>query len=326
MSTEIRITTKSILTTLLVLFGIWLVIQLRAVFLVLFVGMLLALALDPLVDWLAQRGFKRSLAVFVVIFSLIAFFLGFGALGFSPLIEQTTKFFQQLPQLLARATHAPGSPEYLQRWGEQVGQQLGALSTDVLRVTWGAFSGAFSVISTLVFTVYILLDLENLKGLLKSLLRKADHEAADKVISDIETRLGAWLRGQLLLMLVVGSITFLGLSLLQIRFALPVALIAGLLEIVPIIGPIITIFPAAIAGFSTSPLSGLGSVAVVILVQQLENNILVPRVMRTVVGFNPLVTMILLLAGGRLFGIAGAFFAIPTAIVGQLLLEHFLDL
>jgi len=325
MDIELRISIKTILIALLLAFSVWLVIQLKAVFLILFVALLIALALDPVVDWLVSKGFNRNLAVFAVVFILVTFFAGFGALGISPLIDQTARFFQQLPRLLAQATQTPGSPEYVQRWGEQVGQQLGSLSSDVLRVTWGAFSGAFTVISTLVFTVYILLDLENLKEMLKSLLKKGDHNATDELLDKIENRLGAWLRGQLFLMFIIGSLTFVGLSLLRIRFALPVALIAGILEIVPIIGPIISIFPAAVAGFSTSLFAGLGSVAVVVLVQQLENNILVPRVMKSVVGFNPLVTMILLLAGGRLFGIAGAFFAIPTAIVGQTLLKHFLD-
>ncbi len=326
MSTEIRITSRAILTTLLVLFGMWLFIQLKGVFLVIFVGALLALALDPLVDWLVQRGLRRDIAVFVVIVFLLAFFFGFGALGISPLVEQTSRFIQQLPRLLEQATQAPGSPEYLQRWGEQLGEQLGTISTDVLRVTWGAFSGAFSVTSALVFTVYILLDLENLKRLLKSLLRKADHSAADKIIDEIESKLGDWLRGEIFLMFIIGSFTYLGLSLLNVRYALPVALIAGLLEIVPIIGPIVSIFPAAVVGFSSSLWAGFGAVAVVILVQQLENHVIVPRVMKSVVGFNPLVTMILLLAGGRLFGIVGAFFAIPTALVAQILLGHFLDL
>ncbi|MEA2020261.1 MAG: AI-2E family transporter [Patescibacteria group bacterium] len=326
MSSEIRITTKAILTTLLLLFGVWLFIQLKGVFLVIFVGALLALALDPLVDWLVQRGLRRDVAVFLVVIFLLAFFLGFGALGISPLVEQTTRFIQQLPRLLEQATQVPGSPEYLQRWGEQIGEQLGALSTDVLRVTWGAFSGAFSVTSALVFTVYILLDLENLKQLLKSLLRKADHSEADNIINEIESCLGAWLRGEVFLMFIIGGFTYVGLSLLNVRYALPVALIAGLLEIVPIIGPIVSIFPAAVVGFSTSLWAGFGAVAVVILVQQLENHVIVPRVMKSVVGFNPLVTMILLLAGGKLFGIVGAFFAIPTALVVEILLKHFLDL
>jgi len=324
MVSEIRITTKAILTAALLAIAAWLVFQLWEVLLILFVALLLALALDPFVDWLVKHKIPRGAAVFLVFLALGFLFLGFGALGISPLIEQTGRFFQQLPELLSRSVQTPGAPEFLQQFGETLAKQLTSLSSNVLRVTWGAFSGALSILPVLVLSAYILLDLENLKGLLFSFLKKADHGTATGIIDEVETKLGAWLRGQLFLMLCIGVMTFAGLSILRIGYALPLALIAGFLEIVPAIGPIVATIPAAIVGFATSPLTGLVVVALFVLIQQLENNLLVPRVMRKAVGFNPLVTLIVLLIGGKLFGFVGVILAVPTALVGAILFRYFL--
>lgn len=324
MSSEIRITTKTVITTALGALGIWLIIQLRAILLILFVALLLALALDPFVDWLNKRRIPRGVAVFLVFFVLGFVFTGFGVLGVSPLIEQTNRFLQHLPDLLASSVGAYGAPTFLQQFGQALAQQLATLSGDVLRVTWGAFSGALTILSVLVLSSYVLLDLENLKKLLFSFLKRADHGMATGIIGEMETKLGAWLRGQLLLMLCIGVMTFFGLWVLGINYALPLAVIAGLLEIVPTIGPIVAAVPAALVGFAISPLAGVGVVALFILVQQLENNFVVPRVMQKAVGFNPLVTLIILLVGGKLFGIVGVILAVPTTLVGAILFRYFL--
>jgi len=324
MSSEIRITTKTVLVVVLLALAGWLVFQLRAVLLILSAALLLALALDPSVEWLGKRGIPRGAAVFLVFLTLGSLFLGFGALGVSPLIEQTGRFFQQLPELLSSSVQISGAPGFLRQFGEALAKQLAGLSSDVLRITWGAFSGALSIISVLVLSVYILLDFENLKRLLLSLLRRVDHEAAVDIINEIEAKLGAWFRGQLLLMLCIGVMTFVGLLILGVGYTLPLALIAGFLEIVPTLGPIAATIPAAIVGFATSPLTGLGVIALFILIQQLENNLIVPRVTQKAVGFNPLVTLIVLLIGGKLFGFAGVVLAVPTTLVVVTLLRYFL--
>ena len=131
----------------------------------------------------------------------------------------------------------------------------------------------------------------------------------------IENKLGAWLRGQLVLMLIIGVATYLGLILLGVDYALALAVIAGLLEIVPILGPIISAVPALIMGFVISPVTGFAVIGLYLLIQQLESNLIVPKVMQKAVGFNPLVTIIALMVGGQLMGIVGAILAVPIVIV-----------
>ncbi len=140
----------------------------------------------------------------------------------------------------------------------------------------------------------------------------------------IELKLGGWLRGQIILMLIIGISTYIGLTLLGVEYALALAVIAGILEIVPIIGPILSAIPALIVAFTVSPIAGFGVIGLYILIQQLENHLVVPKVMQKAVGFNPLVTIIVLMIGGNLLGLMGAILAIPIAIVVIEMIRYFL--
>jgi len=137
----------------------------------------------------------------------------------------------------------------------------------------------------------------------------------------VEVKTGAWVRGQIVLMFLVGFTTYIGLTILGVEFALPLAVIAGLLELIPTIGPIVSAIPAAIIAFTQGPLLGLGVIALYILIQQLENNILVPKVMEKAVGLSPLITIFSLLVGAALFGILGAVLAVPFAAITYLIVE-----
>jgi len=322
---NIRITTKTIITAIVVSFGVWLVVQLRVIFLILFASLILALALSPIVEVLTRRKIPRGVAVSLVIVFLASLFLGLGAVGVTPLVDQTQKLIQRFPQVLESLGESTAVPSFLRNFNQALGNQLSAVSQNVLRMTLGAFSGALLVVSIFFLTFYLLLDLEEFKKLLLSFLSKADHQAAEDIIDEMEGKLGAWLRTQFLLMLIVGVMVFVGLWLLGLDYALPLALIAGLLEIVPNLGPITSAVPALILGFATSPLTGVGVLALYILVQQIENNLIIPKLMQHAVGFNPLVTMVIILIGGKLFGLFGVLIAVPAALVFTILAKHFLD-
>ena len=124
----------------------------------------------------------------------------------------------------------------------------------------------------------------------------------------------AWLWGQLILMLAIGLVTYVGLILLGVRYALPLAVFAGLLEIVPILGPTISTVPAFIVTASQNMFSGLTVIALYFIIQQIENQVLVPVVMRRAVGLNPIVTLTALIIGGKLGGILGLLLAIPITL------------
>ena len=123
----------------------------------------------------------------------------------------------------------------------------------------------------------------------------------------------------------MGILIFIGLTILQIPLALPLALVAGLLEIVPIVGPIVSSIPAILVGLTISPLIGLAIAALFFIVQQLENHLIVPVVMSKAVGLQPPVVILALLIGAKLAGIGGAVLAVPTVVVARIIFREFLE-
>jgi predicted PurR-regulated permease PerM len=148
-------------------------------------------------------------------------------------------------------------------------------------------------------------------------------ESIRSLIAAIETKVGAYVAGQGVLCLVIGVLALAAYLLIGLPYVLVLALIAGIMEAVPIIGPVIGALPAALVAFSIAPDKLIWVIVATVVIQQLENNLLVPRVMRRAVGVNPFVSLLSLFAFSSLLGIPGALMAIPAAAILQLLLDHF---
>ena len=126
--------------------------------------------------------------------------------------------------------------------------------------------------------------------------------------------------GQILLMLIIGVLTYIGLFFLDVKYALTLALIAGLFELIPYVGPFIALIPAAILAFIQAPLLGLLVVILYVVIQQLENYVIVPQVMKKTVGLNPIVIIIVMLIGAKLAGVIGIILSVPlTASIAEFL-------
>jgi len=187
-------------------------------------------------------------------------------------------------------------------------------SSDLLNSTVALASNSLFIITILVFGFYLLLDWENVKTWFIGFFSRPAQKRVVAIIEQMEHRLGGWVRGELALMTIVGVLIFFGLTVLKVEYALPLALIAAVLEIVPMIGPILSMIPAAIVGFSTSLWLGLAVLVLYAVVQQVENNFIVPNVMGKAVGFSPLATLIILFIGTELYGVGGLILAIPTTL------------
>ena len=185
------------------------------------------------------------------------------------------------------------------------------------------FSNILTVFTIAVFTFYFLLERNNLRKFLDIFVGDDLGDRLVIVVKDIEERLGAWVRGQLLLALIIGLASYLGLFILGISYVLPLALIAGILEMVPIIGPIISAIPAIIVALTVSPGLALAVAALYIIIQQLENNLIVPTVMHKVLGMPPLAILLALMVGGRLGGVVGIILAVPVLLVIQTVVGEF---
>jgi predicted PurR-regulated permease PerM len=191
-----------------------------------------------------------------------------------------------------------------------------------VKLTVSIFSNIITIVTVLVFTFYLLLERKHMEQLLAHFMAEDMAKRVSAVLKNIEQRMGSWVQGELILMLIIGVLAYIGLVLLRVDFALPLAILSGLLEIIPTVGPIISAIPAVIVGLATSPLLAGSIVLLFFIIHQLENTLVVPFVMKKSVGLPPLLTIIALMIGGKLAGIAGAVLAVPVVLVIQeILLE-----
>lgn len=287
----------------------------RDVIILLFIAVIFMSALSPLVSRLEYLKIPKALAIaliYIIIISIIAALVTFVV---TPLTEQTATLTTNLPEYLVTLIPETG---FIDRSVLQ--QEFGNFSKNALELSLAIFNNFIAFISVAVLTFYLLLERENLDKLLAQFfLRKEDR--IKRITKRIEEKLGSWMRGQIALTLIIGTASYIGLSLLGVPYALPLAILAGIMEIIPVIGPIISAIPAVLIAFLISPFTA-GMVALFYFVlQQLENHLVVPQVMKKAVGLNPLVVILAVAIGGRLLGIAGALLAVPITVVMQIITE-----
>ena len=320
MNTKIDISHKTVIFTVFFILGLWLLFQIREIILVLFISLILMSALKPWIEGLERLKTPRPLAILLIYIFIIAAIGLFFTVVVPPLVNESGKLFKRLPE------YSGDMLRILNINADIFTQQASSFSGNIVRVTFGIFSDIITLITIFVFTFYLLLERKNLDAYLKGFIGEASKEKALLFVQRVEQKLGAWVRGQIALCFVIGVASYLGLKLLHIDYALPLALVAGVLEIVPIIGPIVSAIPAVIITFVYSPVLALAVAGLYFLIQQLENNIIVPRIMQEAVGLKPLVTIIAIMIGGKLMGVTGMLLSVPLVAVAQIVLEEFLHI
>ncbi|HUS52126.1 MAG TPA: AI-2E family transporter [Candidatus Bathyarchaeia archaeon] len=319
MPQKVEISHRTIIFTVFFLLSLWALFQIKQIILAVFVSIILMSALNPAVDWLERFKIPRALAIIIV---YIFIFGGIGVLLtglIPPLVDQTTVLVSRLPSYLEEV----GLPAIDERIVSSQISQLGSIPANLVRLTLTVFGNLLAFFILLVITFYLLLERKNLNRYLLIVFGKKDEGKAERLIDKVEERLGGWIRAEMTLMVFIGIITYLGLRLLGTEFALPLALLAGVLEIVPNIGPVLASIPAILAGLAISPLLALAVAALYFLIQQVENVWLVPKVMEKVAGVNPLVTILTLAIGFKLAGALGAVLSVPIVLVAQVVIAEF---
>jgi len=313
---RVEISHKTIIFIVVFLFSLWFLYFVRDIVLLFLVSFLLMLALSPAVNKLEKKlHFPRFLAILVNYLFIIGLVVLAISLLAGPLFRQTGLLVDQLLVLIEEM----GSVQWTKGFLGNPFSQIGIVSGNIFRFTQGVFSNAVRIFSIFVINFYLILERKHLSKHLKRLFNGKNASVAEKIISRLEHELGGWLWGQLALMIIVGVLTYLGLLILGIKYALPLAFLAGILEIFPNIGPLLAAIPGVIIGLSMSPLMGLGALAVYFVVQQLENTLIVPKVMQKATGVHPIITFLALLIGFRLAGVAGAIFSLPMVLVAKVL-------
>jgi predicted PurR-regulated permease PerM len=332
---SISISTGTIVKVAAFVLGLWVIWFLRDVFALLIAALLLAALIEPFADWMHERHMPRTLAVLIVYAFLVAIA---GAVVFLLL----PVLFEQARGFAVSASSASGSffnsYDRLHAFSARLGLEQSFQSTvasfqasvadsvaSVFSTVKGILGGIAALFVVFVLAFYMVAEEDAARRSFKSLAPKKYQPRIVAVLRKVETKIGAWLRGQIVLGLIVGSAAYLGLLFLGVPYALLLGIIAGLLEAIPYLGPIVSVVPAAILGFSVSPLTGGMVLVLYLIIQQLENNLLVPKIMQRATGLNPLVIIVSLIVGAKLGGLAGVVLAIPVAIIVTVILEDSLD-
>jgi predicted PurR-regulated permease PerM len=307
-----------------------------------FIGLALAFVLDPVVTFLYRRGLPRWAAVLVSYAAVVALIWAFVAFALPPISRQAREFIDHLPELGAALAEIQAGiqgwwadlplpdelhdmlDEQLAASGQAIGDLLAGLLAPTLSALVRAATFLVGLVVVPVWLFYVLKDRDGFSRSVAGALPAGWRADVENLIALLGRVGGRWVRGQLLLGVSIFVATVIGLAFLVLigfeefgQFTLVLALIAGVLEWLPIIGPILAAIPAILIGFSIDLTAALAAIALYTGIQQLENHILVPKVMGDAVELHPAVLILSLVVGGALFGIGGAILAAPTVAAGR---------
>lgn len=319
---KVEISHRTIVFAVFFILSLWLLYEARQVILLAFVSLILMTAINPIVDGFQRLRIPRALGILVVYILFLAI-LATAIVGVVPLlVSQTELFSRRVPDVLRLFENFGIGRETI---NNQLGQ-LWSVPLDILRVVVDIFSNLLNFVIVAAVTFYLLMERKNLDNYLVVVFGRGGEGRARAIIDQLERNLGNWVRGEVVLMTSVGVMNFLGFKTLGIDFALPLGILAGILEIIPNVGPIVAGVVAVVSGLSISPIIGFGALAWAFVVQQIEAHILVPKIMQSATGVHPIVSILSLLIGLNLGGTGGAILAIPAVIVVSVVAGNLLNL
>ncbi|MFC1755804.1 AI-2E family transporter [Patescibacteria group bacterium] len=326
MDKNIVVSLKTIVQAILIALGLYIIFQLGSIIGYVAISLLITISLEHTIQFFAvqhvlKREIGRSFAVLITY--LIIFLVGSLAitLGLDPVITQTQRLIQTLINNQEIFTFG-GNIQF--SLSEIVTTILDA-SGGVLSATRSIFNNVTALISILIMAIYMSIDWINIKSRFVLIFKEKDRKKVEQTIVNVENNTGVWLKGQLFLMFVIGFLSYIGLKIVGVEFALALGIMAGIFEIIPIIGPLISAVVAFLVAIVSSPIKAFIIVGVFVLIQNIENNFLIPKIMSEVSGMSPLVILIGLLVGGNLFGIVGTIVAVPVLMISHVIIKSVLD-
>ena len=317
-----------------ILFGVlfWSLFVLRDVLLMLIGAVIIACAIEPLAQKLRTYGVPRGVSVVVVYLLVVGVIASAVTLILPILASQTIQLSSQIPQVIhgieEKIGGLPGvdlasAVPQLQQSLSSVGDNLTNVSTAVFEQTRSIFSGVLSLVLVFIIAFYLVIEEDALKKLFRFIVPRQHMAYVELIIDRIQRKLGRWVLAQMFLGLVIGVSVGCGLWLIGVKYAFTLGLVAGLLEIFPVIGPMIAGVLGTAIALSQSLTLGIFALILYIIIQQAENHILIPNIMRKATGLNPLVTLIAVLLGGRLAGLVGVILSVPVATIVSIMLADF---
>jgi predicted PurR-regulated permease PerM len=341
---ELIISTVIVALTILILVVVARMLWLAAeILLLILIAAILATGLSPIVERLHARrwtrrqiALSRGLSIVLVYLGLLFVLYLLGSLLVTPIVAETAEFVQKAPALYDQLLEMLRVWQQRHAWVPDLGAVLDRLPQEAGRLTQYAgaatgvafrvFGGLVSAISVLILSVYMLFEGPAMRRGFLELFVPRHRRRAEAILDSIALKFGGWLRGQLFLGLIIGVAVGIGTWILGLPYPFLLGLAAGATEMIPIIGPVLGAIPAVLVALF-GPWWKLVSVIVLFtVIQQAENYLLVPRVMKISVGLSPLLTIIAIMIGAKLMGILGALLAVPVAAALQVIVGEVLRL
>jgi predicted PurR-regulated permease PerM len=329
----IRYACVAVVITAILLWTLYLV---RGPLLLIYVSALFATGLAPLVRVierqrvvaLSRKRLPRAAAILVIYGTVLGFLGGLGAAIVPPMVQQSQEFWKRLPEYMDSAQ------QRMTQWGlisadasykdllQKAPAGSGDAVTVVISTLWGFVGGIFGLITILLLTFYLLVDSQRAFDAFVRLFARRDRNKVKEIGELVAVKISAWLGGQMLLGLIIGTLSALGFFFIGVPYFFVLAVIAGIGEMIPMVGPLLAAIPAVLVALTVSPGLALATAGFCWVLQLLENNVLVPKVMGETVGLSAVTVIASLIIGSELLGFVGALLAVPTAATVQVLIEE----
>ena len=318
---------KTMVLLVLVAASLWLLIRLWPVLLVLVAALVVAGTLSPAVRWLEEKRVRRGFGIALVfsVFSILTLLVVL--LTIPALVTQAEALLENEPALRARlADYLAGSPlsAPLATWlrGLKADALTGVLSARAFDLSLRVFTVVAYGLSALFLGLYIMIDRDRLRGGLFALVPRSHHIRLSRIMMNLETIVVAYIRGQMVTCMLMALFAFGLLKACGVENALALAAFAGLADVLPYIGPLLSVGPAVLAALSRGPVVTLVVLVLMLAYEEFESRVLVPRIYGRALRLPSSVVLFALLAGGTLMGILGALLALPVAATVMMLIEE----
>jgi len=327
----VSVSTGTILKIIAVLLAIAFLYMIRSVIGIAFAAWVLASAISPWVDKMHTKRIPRWLGVLMIYIVLLAIVSLAIYLVIPPIVHQVQQLSSTFPQVYERivgyfdsANELSGQIfEPIKSGLDNLSKSFSNISGSVFSAVSTVFGGIVSFLAVLVMTFYMTLEEDGMKKFIKSAAPLKYQPYLISKVKRVQMKMGMWLRGQLILSLIIGVLVYIGLLIIGVDYALVLALLAAVTEFVPYVGPILGGIPAVFLALTQSPIKAAFVVVLYVVIQQLENSVISPKVMQKAVGLNPIIVILALLIGGTIGGLAGVILAIPAVTILSVFVEDF---
>lgn len=336
---NINITTGTILKSALVVLFVWFLFIIKDLLLIILTAIVIASSVEPGTRWFISKKIPRTLAV-LLIYLLVVVFFGAVFYFFVPtLISDINSVVTSLPEYIKSIAQKAGQisqvdSKFLKDFAEtysnasaddifnKIGSSISGATFSLISALSTVFGGLFSFILIIVLSFYLAVQDDGVSSFLRIVVPARHEKYALDLWKRSQSKIGLWMQGQLVLGVLVGVLTFLGLSILGIPNALFLAFLAGMFELIPMFGPILAAIPAVIFAISGGFTTVLFVIALYAIIQQFESQLIHPLVVKKIVGIPSIIAIIALIIGAQIAGFLGMVLSVPVA---SIIMEYFSD-